>query len=50
MRPERLRSLIKTALAEGAVQVEVVLKTGETVRVQFAQTEKTEPDLVEWKR
>jgi len=49
MRPERLRAIIKTALDQGAVQVEVVLKTGETVKLQFAQDTR-EPDLVEWKR
>lgn len=37
MRPERIRSLIRAALDEGAAKVEITLRSGETVRVSFAK-------------
>jgi len=49
MRPERLRSLIKTALAEGATTIKVRLKTGEEVEVVFGPRDDG-PDLVEWNK
>ena len=49
MRPEKIRSLIRTALDEGAVQVEIELKTGEKVKVNFApeKTQTNPADLVD---
>ena len=49
MRPERLRSLIKTALAEGATKIKVRLQTGEEVEVTFEPRDDG-PDLVEWSK